>query len=102
VLAVADSSSGGDFTGALGRLVALQNALGDATAAGTVSATRSVQIQAAIDAVREDLQAKLAPVPSVIPSPSPSPSVTPRDSVTPGDGGTGDQGKGDKGGKGHK
>jgi hypothetical protein len=100
VLAVAESSSGGDFTGALGQLVALQNALGDATVAGTVSATRSVQIQAAIDLVREDLQAKMAPVPSA--GPSPSSSATPRDSVTPGVGGTADQGKGDKGDKGHK
>jgi hypothetical protein len=100
VVAVADSSSGGDFTGALGQLVTLQNALAAATSAGTVSATRSVQIQAAIDVVREDLQAKLAPVPTVIPSPSPT--VTPGDPATPGGGGSGDQGKGDKGGKGHK
>jgi hypothetical protein len=101
VVTVADSSSTGDFTGALGTLVALQNALGDATSAGTVSASRSAQIQAAIDLVREDLQAKLAAVPPAVssPSPSPSPSVSPSG---PSDGRTGDPGHGDKGGKGHK
>jgi hypothetical protein len=95
-VAVASTSSTGDFAGALGKLSDLQNALRSATSAGTVSASRSVQIQAAIDLVREDLQANLVPVPTVAPTPSPSVAPNQVGTVAP----QNPPDKGDKGGKG--
>lgn len=97
VVAVAESAAAGDQTSALARLDELQQTLDAALAAGDVTAERAAAIQAAIDAVRADLQP--APAPSVEPVPQPTvdPGVTDNGNDNSGPGnnnGNDDKGKG--------
>jgi hypothetical protein len=78
VVAVAESAAAGDPTSALARLDELQQTLDAALAAGDVTAERAAAIQAAIDAVRADLQP--APAPSIEPAPTVDPGVSGNDS----------------------
>ncbi|HWI30504.1 MAG TPA: hypothetical protein VNT50_03370 [Microbacterium sp.] len=68
VVAVAESAASGDPAGALARLDELQAALATELAAGGVSERRAADIQAAIEAVRADLQQATAPVVPVEPT----------------------------------
>jgi hypothetical protein len=86
VVTIARTASAGDLSGALAQLAALETALRQDTAAGTVTGNRSARIQAAIEIVRSDLQAQLA---AQTPTPSPTPSVTPKQGNGKGDKGNG-------------
>ncbi len=76
VVAVAEAAAAGDAVGALARLDELQQKLDAALAAGEVSAERAGAIQAAIDAVRADLQPVPEPSVEPIPDPTVDPGVT--------------------------
>jgi hypothetical protein len=99
VVAVAESAAAGDPTSALARLDELQQTLDAALAARDVTAERAAAIQAAIDAVRADLEP--APAPSIEPTPTVDPGVSDNsndngnDNSGPGnDNGNDDKGKG--------
>ncbi|MFH8249367.1 hypothetical protein ACH3VR_03230 [Microbacterium sp. B2969] len=88
VVSVAQAAASGDPAGASTQLDGLQAQLDAAIHNDKVTAARAARIQTAIDAVRADLQALLAPPPA--PEPSATPAVT-QPSGT-------DDGGGDKGG----
>ncbi|HEY5222367.1 MAG TPA: hypothetical protein VIJ18_04855 [Microbacteriaceae bacterium] len=94
VLQIGDRASIGDFNGALTELNDLQTELRQDTAAGTVTGDRSTRIQAAIDLVRKDVEAKI-PTPAPTPVPTKT-SAGKHDSGGPGDNnGNGTNGKND-------
>ena len=61
VVAIADSAAAGDLAGAVGGLDELQTELDAAIEADLVTAARAARIQAAIDAVRSDLDMRSRP-----------------------------------------
>lgn len=95
VVAVAESAAAGDQATALTRLDELQQTLDAALAAGDVSTERAAAIQAAIDAVRADLQP--APAPSVEPVPAPTADPGVSDNGNDNSGPGNNNGKDDKG-----
>ena len=88
VVAVAETAADGDLATSLARLDTVQEHLDAAIAEGAVSAERAALIQSAIDAVRADLEVKLAEYqrryddePYVGPS-TPHPEWGPHDAAT--------------------
>lgn len=72
VVQTADRAASGDYAGASASLDGLQARLAEYVEAGDVTADRSAEIQAAIDAVRADLTALIAAQSSPTPEPAPS------------------------------
>lgn len=74
VVQTADRAASGDYAGAAASLDVLQTRLAEYVEAGDVTADRSAEIQAAIDAVRADLAALIAA--QTTPTPEPTETVT--------------------------
>ena len=70
VVSVAEQAADGDNAAALTKLDELQAQLDQAVEADLITAARAARVQKAIDAVRADLEALVAPAPE--PSPTPS------------------------------
>lgn len=101
VVAIAGAAAAGDLAGAVVGLDELQTELDAAIAADEVTATRAARIQAAIDAVRTDLeslQAATAPV-ETTPAPVEPPDTT--DTSDSGGGGNENSGPGNNNGNGN-
>jgi hypothetical protein len=92
VVVAAEQAAAGDTAGALSALDTLQAQLQQGSAAGDISADRAAAIQAAIDAVRTDLQ----PAPATD-SPVDDPATTEVSTDTPETGDDGGPGNGNKG-----
>lgn len=74
VVQTADRAASGDYAGAAASLDVLQTRLAEYVEAGDVTADRSAEIQAAIDAVRADLAALIAA--QTTPTPEPTETET--------------------------
>lgn len=75
VLAITTAVSDGSYAGALDELAALEADLNAAAADGTISFSRHQRIEAALSAVKADVQAavdaEVAPAPAETPTPAP-------------------------------
>ena len=102
VVSVAEAAAADDQTGAIARLDELQQQLDAALADGSVSTERAARIQAAIDAVRTDLQPVSEPTVEPTPEVTTDPPVTDNgdDGDNSGPGNNNGNGKGNGGGKG--
>jgi hypothetical protein len=94
VVAVAQAAASGDPAGASTKLDGLQGQLDAAVQNDQVTAARAARIQTAIDAVRADLQALLAPPPA----PSPTQTQTQTTGTGGGQGGNENSGPGNNNG----
>lgn len=95
VVAVAEQSAEGDNEAALAQLDELQSQLDAAIASDLITAARAARVQDAIDAVRADLEALVAPEPSPTPT---EPADTGTDTSVDDSGGGGDSGSSGGGG----
>jgi hypothetical protein len=95
VVAIADTSSRGEYANALAALDALQAEVDQAAADGELEGDREQRIREAMALVRTDLEAAIAAIPAEpAPEPEPAPAAPPADDGGDDDGGDDDSGPG--------